>query len=289
MIAKTKNFISNCLETVHGTVKDYRILASYHYELSQPLTCTKVFKIRGRGPAQKHFPDPLCVLTFGVPLPTIHSRTEATGGWFDLPKTKSARLKLVNKNILYMSRLITLPGFRRIGLATKCVHDSLRMLDIPIVESLSPVDFTNKIFKNEGFKLYYQPLPLWIAKTKYLIRSLGLSSDYRTPPLLLHNRLLNLTGEIKTIAEKNIKQFLHHFRCVKNTEPSIERSKYILSKLKPPQVYMIWFNPRSKIASEIQAKNEGIPTKMCKTHLCNVILHTNKRPPPQRPPSPRAA
>lgn len=254
-------FVTNCIEVVEGTYKDFEILHAYHYELSVPLTCTKVFKVRAKKPHTKSFPDPLAVLTFSVPLPAIEARTKATGGYFMQPATKADQMRLVNKKILYMSRLIVLDGFRKIGMATFLVHESLKRLDIPIVESLSPKDFTNKIFKREGFKLYELPWKHWVVQMKNIIYSLGLYADERTPPLLLHNRLLNLKGNQKKEVEHQIKQFLHHFRCCTCLEPSLERAKFILSKMQTPQIYMIWFNPRTKIRAEIRPINEGTPTK----------------------------
>jgi len=237
-------FIFNCLEVVPGTLSDFRSLAGYHYRTEAIWAPTDVFKIRAIKECRKAFPDPIAVIVYRMPLPDLRARTKATNGYFHAPKTQSERLTLVNHNIRYIARIIVDPRFRRLNLATELLLESLKRQTVPIVETLIPLDWTNKLFLKAGFKLYPTPAPTWYRRFTAMLKTIGLDDWNTLLPSTLHERLESLDDNQAGIAEHEIQQFLRHFRHRRTMQPGIERCKYILSKISFPEAYLIWHNPR---------------------------------------------
>lgn len=245
------------VETVEGTIIDYKKLAHYHYQPEIQGPATLIFKIVGKGENYYKLPDPISVIVYMQPFPEITARTNATADYFHQYNSAAESLKLLNQNVLYLSRLITDPRFRRQGLAKKLVKESLSLLDIPIVETLLPIDFTNQMYEKAGFEISYIPTNLAYKKLEAAIKAIGLDLNESLHPTLLYNRLKSLTGQQCIETEKAIALFLARFRNADRFGQSLERAKFILSKVPPPKVYAIWFNPRSPKAAEILSFKPG--------------------------------
>lgn len=232
------------LETVPGTLDDYYALSRYHYRTESIEPVTKIYKIRARDPQRDAFPDPLAVVVYRMPIPCLRARDRATDGFFHGPTTKSDRLKLVNKNIRYLARLIVDPRFRRLGIATKLLDESLLTQKIPIVETLIPLDWTNKMFQKVGFELHYIEAPEWYNRFTDFLKHLGFDDWDQLLPETLYKRLECLQLEGFDHIEKEIKALIKHFRHRKDMPHSLERCEFLLSKISFPQAYLIWYNPR---------------------------------------------
>lgn len=237
-------WITNCLEVLPGTLDDYHILSEYHYRTEPVKPVTQIYKIVGTAETKGAFPDPMAVIVYRMPLPDIRPRHTATKGYFKRPASQSDRLKLVNEKIQYIARLIVDPRFHRRGLASILLKDSLERQNVPIIETLTPIDFTNKIFQKAGFKLFQTPAPPWYRRLTDMLFLLGLTEQSLTVPLIVHNRISSLQGQSSEHVEKEIHLFLKHYRHRESMPHSFERTEFILSKLPYPQAYLIWFNPR---------------------------------------------
>ena len=232
----------NVLHTVEGSLRDYHALAQYHYRTEPIRPVTNIYKIRARHPFRKDFPDPIAVIVYRMPIPDLRARAQATNGYFHQPSTLSARLKLVNKTIRYIARLIVDPRFRRLGLATKLLTESLATQTVPIVETLTPIDFTNIIFQRAGFTLHYIEAPTWYHRFVKFLEQIGLEDWDQLLPSTLQHRLALLDAEHSTLAEKEIKAFIKHFIRRQDMPAGIDRCKFLLSKIPFPQAYLIWRN-----------------------------------------------
>jgi len=241
------DFVANCLEIIPGKLADYKRLAEYHYRTEPIRPVTQIYKINMKPPHTKSMPDPIAVIVYRMPIPEIRPRTTATKGYFHEPKTLSARLKLVNQKIQYIARLIVDPRFHKMGLATWLLEDTLERQQVPIIETLTPIDWTNKIFQKAGFKLYHTPAPPWYRRFENALLSIGLTEDSLTSPLHVHFRLEHLQPKNADRIEHEIKVFIHHYRHRDGMPPGIERTKFMLSKLPYPEAYLIWFNPRNPL------------------------------------------
>lgn len=239
-----KDLITDCLEIVPAAYADYKLLAHYHYEKNPPAPPDQIYKIRGIDRTSDAFPDPIAVIVYSMPIINLHGRTKATNSYFRKARTEIGRLRLVNQKIRYISRVIVDPRFHKLGLATWLLKDSLERQTVPIVETLTPIDFTNKIFQKAGFKLYHSPEPDWYQRfTKALTKVQVKLDTVRCPPAI-HFRIQNLSPRQKGFIEKEILLFVEHFRHRKGMKNSLNRTAYFCSKIPYPQAYLIWYNPR---------------------------------------------
>lgn len=195
------------------------------------------------------------------PFPEISARTKATAGYFHQYESHADNLRLLNKCMLYLTRLITDPRFLRRGLATKLVRESLELLDWPIVETLTPIDFTNHMYQNCGFELHYTPAPVKYTRLINAFRKIGLELTETTPPFQVEMILEKLSTTKRDYIENEIAKFLGGFRNAARFTPGMARTKFILSKVPPPQAYLIWFNPYSATAQEIRSYRMGTETR----------------------------
>ena len=242
--------IKNYIEIVPATLKDYYVLSCYHYTAERVDPATQVYKIRPRQKFRSNFPDPIAVIVYRMPIPDLKPRTKATKGYFKRPPTVSARLKLVNQKIQYAARLIVDPRFHRLGLATWLQAETLRYQTVPIIETLTPIDWTNKIPLRGSFKIYHNPAPTWYRRFTNALFSIGLTADSLTSPIMVQNRINHLCTEKLSFINHEFKQFLSRFRGHHNMPPGIDRTAYALSKCPYPEAYFIWFNPRVPINLE---------------------------------------
>ena len=247
-----KNVIlENCC-IVEGTHTDYEILAKYHYQPVLKVPLTKIYKLIGTGRFRDIYPDPLSVIVFMQPFPEISARTKATAGYFHQYESHADNLRLLNKCMLYLTRLITDTRVVRKGLATKLIRESLELLDIPLVEILTPIDFTNHMYQKCGFELHYTPAPMKYRRLINAFRIVGVNITETMAPELIDMRLSNLPPAMSLYIEKEIAKFLGGFRNAARFTPGPERTKFLLSKVPPPEAYLIWFNPQAPKAQEVR-------------------------------------
>lgn len=251
-----QKFFPNCLEIVPATLADYKLLAHYHYRKDAPAPLDQIYKIRGTLECRDSFPDPIAIIGYSMPITNLHGRTTATSGYFRNARTEIGRLRLVNKKIRYISRLIVDPRFHKQGLATWLLKDTLERQTVPIAETLTPIDFTNKIFQSQGFKLYHTPAPEWYLRFTDALQKARVKLDTINCPPAVHYRLQALDPRQRSFIEKEILLFLSHFRHRKGMENSLDRTAYFCSKLPYPQAYLIWFNPRVPPYDEETPKNK---------------------------------
>lgn len=255
-----KNLITDCLEIVPATYADFKLLQEYHYQERPPSMPDQIYKIRGNTESGDAFPDPVAVIIFSMPFVNLHGRTVATSGYFRKARTEIGRLRLVNQKIRYIARLIVDPRFHKQGLATWLLKDTLERQTIPIVETLTPIDFTNKIFQKAGFKLYNSPAPDWYKRFTDSLATVRVKLDTLSCPPAVHYRLQSLPARQKGFVEKEILLFIKHFRHRKGMKNSLDRTVFFCSKLPYPQAYLIWFNPRVPSYHEKPAKKPVTPT-----------------------------
>jgi hypothetical protein len=242
----------NKLCIVEGSRNDYFALARFHYQPTLYFPPTKVYKIVGGERWYRDFPDPTAVIVFSQPFPDIESRTKSTSGFFHQCSNLGENLSLLNKTVIYLARLITDDRYLRRGIATYLLNETLKILPYPIVETLTPIDFTNRMYTKQGFEIYYQPASVKYTRLMNAFFAINIDLKDTTVPELIELRINSLPSDKREFIEFEISKFLQGFRNADRFKPGYERTRFILSKVPPPQAYLIWFNPRSKEAADIK-------------------------------------
>jgi GNAT superfamily N-acetyltransferase len=245
--------LQNKISLYRGNFADYKTLARYHYQPTLTFPPTMVYKIAGVGDSFSTLPNPIAVIVFTQPFPDIESRAAMTANYYHAAGSLSENLQSVNRDILYLARLIVDPRFQKQGIASYLLHETLEQLNIPIVETLTPIDFTNKMYQREGFLIHYQKPSARHIRLMNAFESIGLKVTETTTPLLIEGRLNNLDTVSRETIEREIDVFLKQYRNADRFQPGIERTKFILTKVPPPAAYLIWFNPRNAHAQALAA------------------------------------
>ena len=238
-------WIKDPLEIIAGNAADYKPLMRYHYQKDPPSIPEQVYKIVGKEPNRDAWPNPMGIIIYSMPIPTLKARTTATKGYFRQANTNIGNLRLVNKKIRYISRIVVDPRFQKCGLGTWLLKDSLKRQTVPIVETLTPIDFTNKIFQTQGFKLYLSPAPDWYRRFTDALTTVNVKLDSLRCPPAVHYRIRHLSPRQKGFIEKEILSFLQHFRHRKGQKNTLNRTVYLCSKIPYPEAYLFWQNPQT--------------------------------------------
>lgn len=237
-----------------GTKKEYDLLDRFCY-LNTPLPPTKkIYVIRSklaterdycagfRGPRYGHA-ELIGVIVYSTPLRDLKSRTAATDGFFKQPKSLSDRLKLLNEHVLYVSRLIILPSYHRLGLADWLWRETLKLQTVSVVESLTPMPVNEKWLTSLGFQIFYNPTPDSIRKLKNAFRKAKVSEKCFNVPAIAQERIDALVGDEKVKLDRSLHDFISKYRAHEHDDNGVKRTTYILSKIPYPNGYLIWFNP----------------------------------------------
>lgn len=255
-----EDFIPDCLEIVSATREDYKLLAHYHYRPAPLGPIDHIFKTIAKPPHTDAFPNPIAVIVYSMPLPQQGARDKLTNNYFKQARTSIGNLRLINSKIRYISRFIVDPRFQKLGIGTALLQETLRRQSVPIVETQTPIDFTNKIFQAAGFHLSYTSTPANYARFLQALEAIGLNEQATSCPPAVHARLNHLGSAERDIIEKQIHAFLTPFRHRKDMDHSLERTAHFCSKIPYPRAYLIWHNPAAPRYDEKPAENAGTLT-----------------------------
>lgn len=227
------------LEIVQGHRPDYKLLGEYHYIKQEPTFVRKLYVIKAKQHCENIYPYPIGLMVYSPPFPNLKPRNTATNNFFNMNPSQSDRLKILNKQITYASRLIIDPRYRKLGLGTWLLKETLELQDYPIIETLSPIDFTNQMLIKLGFELHYNPAPVWYRLFIFEMESLCIWNNLFNHPKTVMYRINCLTKRKRIIAEDVFNRFVDHFQKRRSKPFSLEKVTYALTKIPYPEAYLI--------------------------------------------------
>ena len=244
------DLIPNILQVVPGKPRDFEILKSYHYQKDKIIPYSSIYKVTARYPYTKDFPDPIAVIVYKMPLPRLKGRTIATGSFFNEPKDLKTRLKLINKHIRYISRIVTDPRFRNLGIATKLIKESVELQTVDLIETLTPYPKKGHVFLKAGFQMLGTGSPYSHGRLKSAFRFVGITEQLLECPKCVHARLSSLKGKDAIYLEEEIRRFLTPYHHREVQQPGLERTLYIVRKLVYPNAYFVYFKNKTPFSSK---------------------------------------
>jgi ABC-type ATPase with predicted acetyltransferase domain len=144
---------------VRGSLRDYRLLAGFHYLTGPPALHKRVYVIRPSktavfaGQARA-----VAVLVISPPLPCVRGRNIAAGGRYARGKRAKALARL-NSEVEAISRVVVHPSYRGLGLAGRLVRHALASAQVPLVETLAAMGRVHPLFERAGMSACYVPAP----------------------------------------------------------------------------------------------------------------------------------
>ncbi len=166
--------------------------------------------------------------------------------------TDSSKGEALNREILRISRVIVLPKFRGIGLASRIVRETLPLVNRPYVETLAVMARYNPFFEKAGMIRISAPEKRDLASERGLERleqlgfDLDLLSSFENVRAVLEQLTPSELDEVGHFALKN--NVSDYFKKGMRLKPLIEQGdldaiaqSFKLRKLKA--TYLIWKNP----------------------------------------------
>jgi len=193
------------MEVVEGTVRDWRMLAGFHYRSHKIAGPRKIFCLK-RG-------EELCgVIVYCYPPPTCFGRRLV------LPKMS---MKELNEKLSIITRVVVHPKYRTIGLGAKLVKETLLLAGTEYVEMPAVMAKYNPFGEKAGMKkIAEQPPPKQALKIAEILQQLGFNIQLLSSEKYVLNKLQTLSVEdIHEVRDAFIKHC--HIRFMKYFFPHL--------------------------------------------------------------------
>ena len=248
--------VTRNLEIVRGTRADYESLSHYHYREGHPGAAVAIFALKGKFRAATKL-ETVGVIVYSMPTAGAQMRNIATGGIF-AGLDRSTGLKLINKNIRTINRVIIEPRFRLLGLAVRLVRETMSVMDAPFIEAMAVMGRANPFLEKAGMTRYDSPISASCVRLIEAFSAVGVDEQDLIDPTIVLNRLSSLvtrrsysesrgTSHEAQFIEEEMMRFLQSYGQRRLMQPGSERTRFILSKLTDRPVYYMWRNPNVEL------------------------------------------
>lgn len=252
--------VTRNLEIVPGTRADYESLSHYHYREPNMGPYAAIFALKGKFRTATKL-ETVGVIVYSMPTAGAQMRNIATGGIF-AGLDKSMRLKLINRNIRTISRVIIEPRFRSLGLAVRLVRETMPIMDVPFVEALAVMGRANPFFEKAGMTRYDAPISPLCVRLIEAFSVVGVDEQDLIDQGLVQQKLDKLRtedpslpkglrragrGRMADFIEDEMTRFLQSYGQRRLMQPGIERTRFVLNKLTDRPVYYLWKNPQVEL------------------------------------------
>ncbi len=237
--------ITKMLKIVPGTRADYDSLAHYHYREHNLRPYVRIFALKGNFRTAEKL-QTAGVIVYSMPTAGAQLRNIATAGLFT-GLDRQSRLKLVNKNIRTISRVIIEPRFRALGLAARLVKETMPVMDVPFIEALAVMGRINPFFEKAGMTRYEPPISTDCARLTEALDTVGITEQQLIDPQLVQRKIDKLAKPARRFIEREMKIFVQAYGKRRLMKPGIERTRFVLTKLTERPVYYFWKNPNLQL------------------------------------------
>lgn len=227
--------------------RDYDYLARFHYRSGNLGPYVKMYKIINKSSDFMSINEPVGLIVYTMPVPSIKLRNIATKGMFTGLESRHKTMQSVNANFRCISRVIIDPRFRGLGLARLLVAETMKLMPTPYVEALAVMGRVNPFFEKAGMKKYTaESLPRVTNMTK-AFENIGISKSDLIEPAIVQKKMESLSPAAKRLLNLEICKFLVAYGKRKNMPPGPERIRFVIRKLGPRPNYYLWRNPENDL------------------------------------------
>jgi len=133
--------------------KTWKQLAQYHYRPHTFGPIDQIFAIHHKSPPKLYKDIPVGVIVYVMPLPNNHLRNLATNNRYINLGSASASLRMLNKELRAIARVVIHPQYRNISLAAWLVRETLPLINAPLIEATAVMANINPFFAKAGIGL----------------------------------------------------------------------------------------------------------------------------------------
>ncbi|HSV27079.1 MAG TPA: hypothetical protein VLH60_04220 [Sedimentisphaerales bacterium] len=220
----------------------YSQLASWHYRNEKLGPYTAVFGARRPGSSRW-----LAVIVYAMPQIGSATRAKAMAALNAVRCPPNAgideRIRWLNASLRCICRVVVDPRYRGIGLAVRIVRETLPLAGVPFVEAIAAMGRANPFLERAGMTRFDTPSPQTPSRLRRVLALLGIASADLIDPLVVNDKIDALQPELRLFLEAEVRLFLKP--CVKrrNMPHSLERTRFVLSRLGPAPAYYLWIKP----------------------------------------------
>ena len=226
--------IAEELRVVVGGPSDYEYLKRFHYRQGDVGCFVRIFALRRQNARAGE--KPAGVIGYVMPTAGCELRNTATGDFFK-GFDRSTRLKLMNRTVRRIARVIVEPRYRGLGLASRLVRATMPRMNVPIIEAMAVMGAVNPFFEKAGMVRYKAAQSARVIRMLEAFSMVGAEGADLLDVELVRGKLERLSRSQIKFIETEFAEFLCGYGRGKIFDSSAERIAYILCSLASMSIY----------------------------------------------------
>jgi len=232
-----------------GTRADWRALAPLHYRSHQAGAVTDVFRMVYRDGSLAPARETLAgVIVYSRSPLSLAARNRATGGRYRIGGSQGLSAgRLINRELRIISRVVIVPNWRGLGLASRLVAETMPQVGTPYVEALAAMGSVHPFFERAGMTTYRQLPSRDGERLRAAFEAVGIDRCARRSAEALDAALAALKPGDRCVAEREIERWARSYLAAKNhrtNRPDRRRVLELVARhLDATPVYYLWRRP----------------------------------------------
>lgn len=207
------------LRIERAEVAAWRQLEQFHYRPGRCGAVDRIFALRLNEAFEREGQYRFCydrsapvgVIVYAMPVPNVALRNFATENRYVGHAERSATLRLLNREVRTITRVVIHPQFRGVGLARQLVQQTLNRAGVVLVEAMAAMGRVNPFFERAGMTAYEQPRPARAERLIEAFGQIGIAEGQLLNGSGLQEQLGRLEGEEWSFIGRELARFAQAF------------------------------------------------------------------------------
>ena len=231
-------------------IEAWRALSEFHYRHDRCGAVDRIFALRINPEAagQSWFrlrvdpKRPVGVIVYMMPLPNVALRNRATNNRYVGLATQEMSLRLLNRELRCISRIVIHPQYRGISLAQYLVRETLPRAGTPLVEAMAAMGRVNPFFTKAGMTRYDGPLSPASERLGAAFEHLGIDPNRMHDTAQLLEAMGQLDGRDQLFLEREFNRFAQarNRRARKQKLDRVHLAEIVVKNWLTWPVYYLW-------------------------------------------------
>jgi hypothetical protein len=120
-------------------------------------------------------------------------------------------------------------------------------INVPIIEAMAVMGAVNPFLERAGMRACTAKMPARCVRLAEAFSVVGIERRELIDPQKVQEKLEGLERDKADFIEYEIRNFLESYGEMRKSPASVERTRFVVSKLTERPVYYIWFNPELEL------------------------------------------
>ena len=237
------------LEIVSAGSEAWERLRGFHYRRGRAGAIDQVFAMRRKGSRVSGAWGELMgdegewvgVIVYAMPLMNVGLRNVATGGRY-LGLLRGEAVRLLNREVRCISRVVIHPQYRGIGLARRLVSETLNLAGTELVEAQASMGRVNPFFERAGMRRFAGPVGQRSERLSAALEQVGINRKMLSDVVGLKGAVLDLGASERGFLMGEMTRFVgsygHSSRNVVGDAGKVMR--FVVNRALTRPVYYLW-------------------------------------------------